>query len=68
MSLYIRVCCVIDEVVDFVEYFGEYCYDIEYEFDGIVVKVDEFELYDEFGVMSWVLCWVIVYKYLLEEV
>lgn len=71
MSLYYCVVVMVDEVVEFIEYYGEYWYGmvellVLYEIDGIVFKVDEFVLYEEFGVISCVLCWVIVYKYLLE--
>jgi DNA ligase (NAD+) len=35
------VCATIDEVAEFVAYFGEHRHDVEHEIDGIVVKVDE---------------------------
>lgn len=63
-----KVCRSIDEVVDFVAYFGEHRHDIEHELDGIVVKVDELALHDELGITSRAPRWAIAYKYPPEEV
>lgn len=67
-SPHTKVCTAIDEVVDFVEHFGEHRHDIEHELDGIVVKVDELELHDELGATSRAPRWAIAYKYPPEEV
>jgi DNA ligase (NAD+) len=63
-----RVCATIDEVAEFVAYFGEHRHDIEHELDGIVVKVDELDLHDELGATSRAPRWAIAYKYPPEEV
>ncbi|MGP6171914.1 NAD-dependent DNA ligase LigA [Microbacterium sp. A196] len=63
-----KVCHSIDEVTEFVAYFGEHRHDIEHELDGIVVKVDELALHDELGVTSRAPRWAIAYKYAPEEV
>ncbi|WP_426182818.1 NAD-dependent DNA ligase LigA [Microbacterium sp. TWP3-1-2b2] len=68
MSPHSRVCHGIDEVVSFVEHFGEHRHDIEHELDGIVVKVDELALHDELGMTSRAPRWAIAYKYPPEEV
>lgn len=67
-SPHTKVCRSIDEVVDFVTYFGEHRHDIEHELDGIVVKVDELALHDELGMTSRAPRWAIAYKYPPEEV
>ncbi|WP_309104933.1 NAD-dependent DNA ligase LigA [Microbacterium sp.] len=67
-SPHAKVCRGIDEVVDFVEHFGEHRHDVEHELDGIVVKVDELALHDELGVTSRAPRWAIAYKYPPEEV
>ncbi|GAB3599462.1 NAD-dependent DNA ligase LigA [Microbacterium tumbae] len=67
-SPHAKVCRSIDEVADFVEYFGEHRHDIEHELDGIVVKVDELALHDELGATSRAPRWAIAYKYPPEEV
>ena len=63
-----KVCRSIDDVVDFVAYFGEHRHDIEHELDGIVVKIDELALHDELGMTSRAPRWAIAYKYPPEEV
>ncbi|MFD5214761.1 NAD-dependent DNA ligase LigA [Microbacterium sp. NPDC058345] len=67
-SPHTKVCHGIDEVVAFVEHFGEHRHDIEHELDGIVVKVDELFLHDELGATSRAPRWAIAYKYPPEEV
>ncbi|GAB6857442.1 NAD-dependent DNA ligase LigA [Microbacterium xylanilyticum] len=67
-SPHTKVCATIDEVADFVAYYGEHRHDIEHELDGIVVKVDELELHDELGATSRAPRWAIAYKYPPEEV
>ncbi|MER7796078.1 NAD-dependent DNA ligase LigA [Microbacterium sp. NPDC096154] len=63
-----KVCATIDEVVSFVEHFGEHRHSIEHELDGIVAKVDELALHDELGATSRAPRWAIAYKYPPEEV
>lgn len=67
-SPHLKVCHGIDEVVEFVEHFGEHRHDIEHELDGIVIKVDELALHDELGFTSRAPRWAIAYKYPPEEV
>ena len=67
-SPHTKVCHGIDEVVSFVEHYGEHRHDIEHELDGIVVKVDELALHDELGATSRAPRWAIAYKYPPEEV
>ncbi|WP_460795664.1 NAD-dependent DNA ligase LigA [Microbacterium sp. GXF0217] len=67
-SPHTKVCEGIDDVVAFVEHFGEHRQDIEHELDGIVVKVDELALHDELGMTSRAPRWAIAYKYPPEEV
>ncbi|VXC34931.1 DNA ligase [Microbacterium sp. 8M] len=67
-SPHTKVCATIDEVADFVAYYGEHRHDIEHELDGIVVKVDELELHEELGATSRAPRWAIAYKYPPEEV
>ncbi|GAA3647327.1 NAD-dependent DNA ligase LigA [Microbacterium marinilacus] len=63
-----KVCRGIDEVVSFVEHFGENRHSVEHELDGIVIKVDELALHDELGATSRAPRWAIAYKYPPEEV
>ena len=57
----------IDEVVAFVEHWGEHRHDPEYELDGVVVKVDDFAHQRRLGSTSHAPRWAIAYKYPPEE-
>ena len=67
-SPHVAVLHGIDEVVAYVERFGERRHDVEHQLDGIVVKVDELALHDELGMTSRAPRWAIAYKYPPEEV
>lgn len=67
-SPFYKVCQNIDEVAEFIVYYGEHRHDIEHELDGIVVKVDELALHAELGVTSRAPRWAVAYKYPPEEV
>ncbi|WP_375339579.1 NAD-dependent DNA ligase LigA [Microbacterium rhizophilus] len=68
ISPHSKVCSSIEEVLSFVEHFGEHRHSVEHELDGIVVKVDELALHDELGATSRAPRWAIAYKYPPEEV
>ena len=57
----------LDEVWRFIEHWGEHRHDIDYEIDGVVVKVNEIDARDELGYTSKAPRWAIAYKYLPEE-
>ncbi|WP_261164121.1 NAD-dependent DNA ligase LigA [Microbacterium sp. Marseille-Q6965] len=67
-SPHARVCRGVDEVISFVEHYGENRHSVEHEIDGIVVKVDELALHDELGMTSRAPRWAIAFKYPPEEV
>ena len=58
----------VEEVAEFITYFGENRASVEHEIDGIVVKVDELALHDELGATSRAPRWAIAFKYPPEEV
>ncbi|HEV7195078.1 MAG TPA: NAD-dependent DNA ligase LigA [Pedococcus sp.] len=68
ISKHFRVLDVIDEVQEFVRYFGEHRHSVEHELDGIVVKVDELTVQRQLGSTSRAPRWAIAYKYPPEEV
>ena len=67
-SRYKSVVTSIDEVVAYVEHYGEHRHDVEHEIDGIVVKVDHFSQQRRLGSTSRAPRWAIAYKYPPEEV
>jgi DNA ligase (NAD+) len=67
-SPHVAVLRGVDEVVAYVERFGEQRHSVEHQLDGIVVKVDELSLHAELGITSRAPRWAIAYKYPPEEV
>jgi len=57
----------LDEVRAFIENWGEHRHDLDYEIDGVVVKVNELSAQDELGYTSHAPRWAIAYKYPPEE-
>jgi DNA ligase (NAD+) len=64
----VRVVSSIDEVKEYVEYYGKHRHDVEHEIDGVVVKVDDLALQGRLGATSKDPRWAIAYKYPPEEV
>jgi DNA ligase (NAD+) len=58
-----RRCVGLEEVLAFVEEWREKRGGLEYEIDGVVVKVDDFALQQELGSTSKFPRWAIAYKY-----
>ncbi|GAA4345519.1 NAD-dependent DNA ligase LigA [Angustibacter luteus] len=58
----------VDDVLGFVEYFGEHRHDLEHDIDGIVVKIDELAVQRRLGSTSRAPRWAIAFKYPPEEV
>jgi len=61
-------CQTIDEVLEYIERFTEKRHKLEYEIDGIVIKVNELEHYDEIGYTAKSPKWAIAYKFPAVEV
>lgn len=57
----------LDDVWSFIENWHEHRHDLEYEIDGVVVKVDETANQRELGYTSKAPRWAIAYKYPPEE-
>jgi len=63
-----RLCKGIDEVIDYINEYTEKRSLLDYDIDGIVVKVDDMSLYDKLGYTSKTPRWAIAYKFPPEEV
>jgi DNA ligase (NAD+) len=61
------VVSTLEEVEAFVTHWAEHRHDLEYEIDGVVVKVDATGLQNELGRTSKAPRWAIAYKYPPEE-
>jgi DNA ligase (NAD+) len=63
-----RVVPTLEEVTEYVAYYGEHRHDVEHEIDGVVVKVDSLVLQRRLGSTSRAPRWAIAFKYPPEEV
>ncbi len=57
----------LEEVFGFCEYWQEHRHSVDYEIDGVVVKVDQIPLQEELGATSKAPRWAIAYKFPPEE-
>jgi DNA ligase (NAD+) len=64
----VKVVETLDEVKEYIKYYGEHRHDVEHEIDGVVVKVDDLALQGRLGATSKDPRWAIAYKYAPEEV
>ncbi len=58
----------IDEVIEYLEEYKDKRKELDYETDGVVIKVNEFDLYDLIGYTVKVPKWAIAYKFPAEIV
>lgn len=63
-----RHCNTIEDVIDYIEEYKDKRKTLEYATDGIVIKVNEFELYDLIGYTVKTPKWAIAYKFPAEIV
>ena len=63
-----KVCKNIDEVIEFIELYTDKRNSLNYEIDGIVIKVDNIALHDRIGYTAKSPKWAIAYKFPAEEV
>lgn len=63
-----RLCDGIEEVIKYIEEYTEKRPSLPYDIDGIVIKVDDMDVYDKLGYTSKTPRWAIAYKFPPEEV
>ncbi|MBR1581814.1 MAG: NAD-dependent DNA ligase LigA [Bacilli bacterium] len=63
-----RVCKNIDEVLAFVDEYTKKRNELDYDIDGIVLKVNDLSLYSEIGYTAKTPKWAVAYKFSPEEV
>ncbi len=64
----IRKCNSIDEIFEFIDYWGEHRHELDFEIDGIVIKVNDLDAQEELGFTAKSPRWAIAYKYQTEQV
>jgi len=62
-----KLCKSIDEVMKACEYWQEHRHDLEYDIDGMVIKVNSLESQDRLGATSKKPRWAISYKFPAEQ-
>ncbi len=62
-----KLCDSIDEVWDYIENFRDKRHELDYEIDGIVIKVNDFTAQEEIGYTVKAPRWAIAYKFPAEE-
>ena len=63
-----RLCKNIDEVYEFIHYWQNKRFDLSYDIDGIVIKVNNYAQQQELGFTAKSPRWAISYKYKAQEV
>jgi DNA ligase (NAD+) len=64
----LKLCSTIEEVFSFIDHWDTRRYQLPYETDGVVVKVNSLAQQDELGYTSKAPRWAIAYKYKAEQV
>lgn len=63
-----KLCNSVDEIIEYLEYWKEERNKLDYDTDGVVIKVNEFSLQEEIGYTVKAPKWGIAYKFPAEEV
>ena len=63
-----KLCNTVDEIIEYLEYWKEERKKLDYDTDGVVIKVNEFSLQEEIGYTVKAPKWGIAYKFPAEEV
>jgi DNA ligase (NAD+) len=63
-----KYCPTIEDVLAYIKKIDEIRHDLPYEIDGVVIKVNEFALYDRIGYTAKSPKWATAYKFAPEEV
>ena len=63
-----KLCLGIDEVLDFINYWDKKRFDLPYDIDGIVVKVNNYNQQQNLGFTAKSPRWAIAYKFKAEQV
>jgi DNA ligase (NAD+) len=65
---YIKKCSTIDEIMSFIEYWDKERHGLDFDIDGVVIKVNNYHQQDELGFTAKSPRWAISYKFKAEQV
>ncbi len=65
---YIKVCETIDDIRAFIDYWDIKRWELPYAIDGIVIKVNQVDLWDRLGLTAKSPRWAIAYKFQAQQV
>lgn len=63
-----KLCKSVEDIIEYLEYWKEERKNLDYDTDGVVIKVNEFDLYDKIGYTIKAPKWGIAYKFPAQEV
>ncbi len=64
---YYKICTSLDQINDFISYWDKERFNLPFEIDGIVIKVNDINLQNELGNTAKTPRWAISYKFQAEE-
>jgi DNA ligase (NAD+) len=67
VSEHTRLLSTVDELIEYITYWGEHRHDVNHEIDGVVMKIDEVAAQRRLGSTSRAPRWAIAFKYPPEE-
>jgi DNA ligase (NAD+) len=63
----VRKCAGLDEIFDFIEYWDKSRADLPFDIDGVVIKINDFDLHRQLGYAAKTPRWSIAYKFSAER-
>lgn len=63
-----KLCKTVNDIIDYLEYWKEARHNLDYDTDGVVIKVNEFDLQEKIGYTVKAPKWGIAFKFPAEEV
>ncbi len=63
-----KLCCGINQVIDFINYWDKKRFDLPFDIDGIVIKVNDYKQQKNLGFTAKSPRWAIAYKFKAEQV
>lgn len=67
ISGHTRKCSGLEEVFDFIDYWDKHRLDLPFDIDGVVVKINDYDLHDLLGFTAKTPRWAIAYKFPAER-